>query len=175
MRLDKIWKLTNNSIISKIIGGILLFPAAVLDGFTVIFKIIKSILIKKWADEIHHQLLKKSKIKKSKPADSKNIAGLGGQDFYPAFISWNALYEQCHDPELKRWAHCTNVVREHLFFAYFGPLESWCDKNCQGPYYLWSDSRGIHRQFVDPIDAVLWTLTWSKPMPDLADIEKIYK
>ncbi len=107
----------------------------------------------------------------STPKDCKNIAGLGGQAFNPAFISWHTLYKQAYS-ELRQYHDKPLVIKEYLFFAYFGPLEGWCEQNCQDRYFLWSTDHGIYRYFDNPIDNMLWNLTWDKPMPTLKELEQ---
>ena len=103
--------------------------------------------------------------------DSKNIAGLGGQSFNPAFVSWDTLFQQSLR-ELSAWANKPRVVKEHLFFSYFGPLEAWCERNCQGKFLLWSTEHGIYRYFDNPVDNLLWNLTWDTPMPTIKELER---
>lgn len=103
--------------------------------------------------------------------DCKNIAGLGGQAFNPAFVSWNTLFQQSY-AELRQYQDKPLVVKEYLFFAYFGPLEYWCERNCQGRFFLWSAEHGIYRYFDNPLDNMLWNLTWDKPMPTIKELEQ---
>lgn len=173
MFLDKIWTLFDNKILAKSAGCVLLFPASTLDGFVVIGKLIKIYFLKKWAKHIHREITKLEKTPKN--ISSKNLAGLGGQEFRPVSVSWRELVAQTTCPSLRQWSYNQNVVQEHLFFAYFGPLEAWCEQNCQYPFYLWTDDYGIHRYFTNPIDNVLWNLTWENPMPSMTEIEKIYR
>ena len=134
------------------------------------------------AKRLLKQLLKSVKLKDvdiklepeitSAEPNSKNIAGLGGQAFNPAFISWNHLYQQAY-AELRQYQDKPLVVKEYLFFAYFGPLEAWCEANCQDRFFLWPTEHGIYRHFDNPIDVMLWNLTWDKPMPTLKELEQI--
>ena len=103
--------------------------------------------------------------------ETANIAGLGGQSFNPAFISWNHLFQQAY-AELRQYQDKPQIIREYLFFAYFGPLESWCDRNCQSKFLLWPTEHGIYRYFADPVDVMLWNLTWDKPMPTIKELEQ---
>lgn len=107
----------------------------------------------------------------STQTDSKNIAGLGGQSFNPAFISWDHLYQQSY-AELRQYRDKPLAIKEYLFFAYFGPLEAWCEHNCQSKFLLWPTDHGIYRYFDDPIDNLLWNLTWDKPMPTIKELEQ---
>lgn len=134
------------------------------------------------AKRLLKQLLKSVKLKdvdiKLGPAittaqsDCKNIAGLGGQAFNPAYISWNTLYQQAYS-ELRQYQDRPLVIKEYLFFAYFGPLEAWCESNCQGKFLLWPTEHGIYRHFDNPVDVMLWNLTWDKPMPTIKELEQI--
>lgn len=133
------------------------------------FKIIKRFLIKRWAKEIREAIAECTDHKNLTYNGDKNIAGLGGQAFLPYFISWTELsYQSKTTKNLKNTLPMT--VRVQLFFEYFGPLEHWCDTNCTGRYYLWSDERGVFRAFIDPIDVVLWNLTFDGPMPTMKEI-----
>ena len=98
----------------------------------------------------------------------RNMAGLGGMGFRPRFVAWQTLFEQ--SSELRGWGNHPYVVRETLFFGYFAPLEAWCDHNCQGPYYLWSDKVGIYLQLSDPMDDMLFKLTYGLDMPNLSEV-----
>lgn len=132
---------------------------------------IKKILIKKWSREIVNEI--KNHLPKSQKIDCKNLAGLGGQQFKSYMILWSDLVDQSRDPEIKYWRNDSLVVKESLFFEYFGPFESWCDNNCQGGYYLWTDRIGIYRVFNDPKDEVLYRLVFSKNMPTMDEIYDI--
>lgn len=139
------------------------------------FKIIKRILIKRWAGEIRKSIANGT-MPNSKPFSSKkNLAGLGGQEFQPYFISWEALITQSKShASLSIWKKARPIaVKEHLFFEYFAPLEYWCDSNCIGHYYLWSDSMGVYRAFLDPMDIMLWNLTFEKGMPSMQEINRL--
>lgn len=139
-----------------------------------IVSMVKGLLIKKWSREIAIKAEQHRQQRSVRTAD-KNLAGLGGSCFNPASIQWTELYAQCGDFNLHYWADRPNVIREHLFFAYFGPLEAWCDSNCQSQYYLWSDDRAIYRQFTDPADDLLWKMVWESYMPTMKEIELISK
>lgn len=135
------------------------------------------------AKRVLKQLLKSVKLKDvdiklesaitTTDTNCKNIAGLGGQAFNPAFISWNNLYQQAYS-DLRQYQDKPLVVKEYLFFAYFGPLEAWCETNCQGKFLLWPTEHGIYRHFDNPIDNMLWNLTWDKPMPTIKELEKVF-
>lgn len=136
------------------------------------FKIIKRILIKRWAIELRKAIADKTKPNDKPFEGKKNLAGLGGQEFKPYFISWNVLTQQSKSNiRLTIWQKANpTAVKEHLFFEYFGPLEHWCDTNCNGHYYLWSDSMGVYRAFIDPMDIMLWNLTFENGMPTMREI-----
>lgn len=151
-----------------------------IDGLQIIGIAVKDLLIRKWSKEIWQKSNELRNIADCKDLDRrnngcKNLSGLGGQSFNPAFVSWSELFQQCNDVELRKWFNCPNVIREHFFFAYFGPLESWCDHNCYGPYYLWTDERGVYRQFTEPMDDILWRMSWISTMPTLAEIDSLTK
>lgn len=135
-------------------------------------KIIKRILIKRWAKEIRKNIADSTTPTTSSFEGKKNLAGLGGQEFKPYFISWNVLTHQSrsHIRLTIRAKSDPIAVKEHLFFEYFGPLEHWCDTNCNGHYYLWSDSLGVYRAFIDPMDVMLWNLTFEGGMPTMREI-----
>lgn len=139
------------------------------------FKIIKRILIKRWTKDIRKALVEDI-IPNKKPFEGKkNLAGLGGQEFKPYFISWDALIPQSRSHiRLTVWKKSNPIViREHLFFEYFGPLEHWCDTNCNGHYYLWGDEMGVYRSFLDPMDIMLWNLTFEGGMPTMKEIYQL--
>jgi hypothetical protein len=132
--------------------------------------IIKRSLIKRWtADVVSH--LRSELAHQPSGEINGNRAGLGGQEFKLKTISWRELFDQ--SPDLHSWAKRPRAVKEHLFFAYFGPLEAWCERNCQGPFYLWTTETGICLHITDPVDMVVWKMTWDGEMPTLAEIEKL--
>jgi hypothetical protein len=133
---------------------------------------IKRYLVKRWSGEIISSVKSIANVS-SLDQDQKNLAGLGGRSFSPSFVSWQELFDQSRDPELKRWRKHPTVVKECLFFAYFGPLEAWCENNCTGQFYLWSDETGIYRQFTNPLDRMLWSMTWDAAMPRLEELKDL--
>jgi hypothetical protein len=64
------------------------------------------------------------------------------------------------------------AVMEYLFFAYYGPLESWCERNLQGSYYLWYDDKRINMILFEERDRVLWLLKWGNGFPSYAKLDK---
>mgnify|MGYP006288440559 CR=1 FL=1 len=140
-------------------------------------KLIKKILVKRWAKEITREISNQPEFNTqtaiSEFEDCKNIAGVGGQQFRPYFIRWNTILFQS-----KRYSQLSTIVdsvalKEELFFEYFGPLEHWCDENCQGQYYLWSDEHGIYRLFTNSVDDMLWNLTFEDQMPTMREIYQL--
>lgn len=135
------------------------------------FEFIKKILIKKWSREIIREI--KNHLPRSQSTDCKNLAGLGGQQFKPYIVLWSDLAMQSRDPEIKFYRHDSLAAKETLFFEYFAPFESWCDNNCQGGYYLWTDKIGVCRVFTDNRDEFLYRLVFSKNMPTMNEIYDI--
>lgn len=129
---------------------------------------IKRKLIKRWSKEIAVELANAS------PTPvlncGKNRAGLGGQNFTPHYILLSSLAEQSRDPEIKFWRNDSIVVKETLFYEYFGPFEHWCDTYCQSDYYLWCDKVSINRVFTDPRDEMYYRLIFSGSMPTMNEI-----
>jgi len=124
--------------------------------------------IRRYAKHIY-KLGHNKDLPKYAPGACKNLAGLGGQEFSTRFVSWQALFDQSKSAELRRWANHPRVVRETLFFEYFGPLEHWCDTNCHSGYYLFSDVNGIHLRFTDAMDETIFRLRFDGHMPRLDD------
>jgi len=106
----------------------------------------------------------------------KNIAGAGGQSSPPYSVTWQSLFDQCDSIELKVAANKKQylAVKEFLFFAYFGPLEAWCEHNFAGPFMLWSDENSIHCMLFATQDRVLWQLTWGDTMPRYKEMSNYY-
>lgn len=142
-----------------------------MDGLSMIGGATKGMLLRRWSRVLVRQI--RDDLGRPPPGRSINAAGVGGQEFRPAHIAWGALLQQCNDPDLVRWRHDPMVVAETLFFAYFGPLEAWCEANCVGTFYLWSDDRGVHRVFTDPTDRLLWSLTFDGSMPSMRELESL--
>lgn len=130
---------------------------------------LKRMLVRKWSKEIMDSVSPKGKTEQVSH-DCRNLAGLGGQGSIVRSITWEELLQQSKSAELRRWTHKPNVIREHFFFAYFGPLEAWCDSSLHSGYYLWSDERRINLLINDPMDHVLWKMAWSGEMPRLDEI-----
>ncbi len=134
-------------------------------------KILKQFLVRKWAKDIA-----KAAGSVTRPAANyavgKNLIGNGGQERRPYTVTWQSLFDQCNSTELRLAALNKKylAVQEFLFFAYFGPLEAWCERNCVGPFMLWTDDHRIHCMVFDTQDCVLWQLTWGNAMPRYVDM-----
>lgn len=154
---------------------LLFIPCMLIDGIKIISIATKSALVRKWSREIMNRI--KSEDQKSKPKEDdlgcKNLAGLGGQNFRIRWTTWDEIFLDSNCSELRRWSHRPNVVRDHLFFAYFGPLEAWCDRNLHSNYYLWSDDTRINLVLSDTTDEILWKMAWGNGMPTLSDVEDL--
>ena len=135
------------------------------------FKQLKKFLIRRWWREILVELSNHSP--KVVPTTGKNLAGDGGQRFNTSVILFHDLVNQSRDPEVRNWRHDTLVIKETIFYEYFAPFEYWCDQNCIGDYYLWSDNIGIHRVFVDQRDEILYRMIFSRSMPTMDEIYQI--
>lgn len=159
---------------------LLLFPLYVVwESVQGLGHIAKKIIIRRWSKDLAVAIrLYRDSMSPLPPAENpvgcKNIAGLGGQAFHPLYISWNELMRQSDNAGLQRWVNHPTVIRESLFYEYFGPLEAWCDDNCQGSYYLWSDDRGIYCVITDPVDLLLWQMIWNNTMPSIKDLNARY-
>ncbi len=134
-----------------------------------LFKLIKTYFVRKWAKEISARAVYKSIRSPGPIVDStvKNLMGDGGTR-RPYTISWTVLLNQCKDPDAINAAKTKKylAVKEYLFFAYFGPLEYWCEKNFADKFMLWHDEGGIHCMPLTDQDQMLWMLTWNNEMPD---------
>lgn len=137
-----------------------------------VFGAIKRKLIKLWSKQIAQTILAEY-VPQQLPTDCRNLAGVGGQQFQPSFVLWNDLIRQSRDPEIRNYHYDSVVVKEILFFEYFSPLEHWCNTNCQGSYYLWTDRIGVYRVFTDSRDEVLFKLLFSGAMPTMDQIYEI--
>lgn len=138
------------------------------------FSIFKRVLIKYLAREIAQEL--KKHFNSTAENKTKNLAGVGGQKIRANFISWGEIISQHPDrSNLQRWYNHgeTSVVKEQLFFEYFGPIEHWCDENCTSEYYLWTDRLGVYKAFTSEVDRVLWNLTFQDKMPTLKEVEQL--
>lgn len=154
-----------------VVANVLTPSWILLDGAAMACGAVQRLLMRRFAK----QLVRMVRLETSspRPGGSLNAAGLGGQRFNVARIDWAVLIDQCQSPDLLRWRHNPMMVAETLFFTYFGPLEAWCEANCVGEFYLWSDDRGVHRVFTDPTDRLLWSLTFNGPMPSMRELESL--
>lgn len=153
------------------VASVLLLVWVMLDIAAMCCGKVRRLLMRRFARQLVRMV--RMETERPQPSGLMNAAGLGGQLFDVARIDWTVLLEQCQSPELLRWRHSPLVVAETLFFTYFGPLEAWCEANCVGRFYLWSDDRGVHRVFTDPTDRLLWSLTFNGPMPSMQELESL--
>ena len=153
----------------------LFLPCMLVDGIRLIGIAIKRILIERWSRQIMDQISSENRTERfgGDCHGCKNLAGLGGQSFRMRWTTWDELFLDSNCLELRRWGHRSNVVRDHMFFAYFGPLEAWCDTNLHSGYYLWSDDGRINLVLTNPTDEVLWRMTWGNGMPALSEVEDL--
>jgi hypothetical protein len=105
----------------------------------------------------------------------RNRCGSGGQTFQPltktwadVFLEWpgDSSVRQMSQQQLNKQAR---AVTEELFFGYFGPLESWCERNFAGEFYLWSDDIDLYLLIMEANDRTLWQLTWGNALPHAQD------
>ena len=100
-----------------------------------------------------------------------NLCGLGGQQ---AALSrrWTSIHNETHTVQVVEEQVLSRQTVEWLFFAYFAPLEYWCEQNLQGDYYLWSDDYQVNLILLDTDDTVVWQLIWGNCLPCVSDLEE---
>lgn len=95
-----------------------------------------------------------------------NFFGEGGQTVIHKFIPWHDFIDTSG-----AFGSMGNVnlnintyilaYEEHMFFAFFGPLEDWCEKNCKNEFGLYTTNphvklnplnSGVHLFFHSNID-----------------------
>lgn len=98
---------------------------------------------------------------------------------HPPFVKkWQEVYEELPADCEIRWMSQKEInknrpaVMEYLFFAYYGPLEAWCEKHLQGSYILWYDEKRIQFMMLEERDCVFWYLKWGKKMPSYSALDK---
>lgn len=149
---------------------------SVLYSTGILAKPLKQFLVRKWAKNIAVAAGSVTR-PTSNYIVGKNVMGDGGQEHRPYRVTWQSLFDQSNSPELRLAALNKKhlAIQEFLFFAYFGPLEAWCESNCVGPFMLWSDEHSIQCMLFDTQDRVLWQLTWGNAMPRYADMSNYYQ
>lgn len=160
------------AVISGAIAGLRAAARVLLRTIRALSRAVKHLLIRRWSAEIAAEVRRRAQPAVTDGV-SHNRAGLGGHGLRPLHISWQELFEQCQDPNIIRCADRPRVVEEYLFFAYVGPLEAWCERNCTGPWYLWSDEGGVHLLLDDTADRMLWSIAWDGHMPDLDELGRL--
>lgn len=153
-------------------AGLLLLLWVSLDCASMLCRMAKVLLMRRWARELVREVRRSAGSPEPKP--NRNAAGLGGMDFGPvASVAWSTIYQQCDSTELHGYSASNRASKEYLFFTYFGPLEAWCEANCVGTFYLWTDSDGVNRVFTDPTDVLLWNLTFNGSMPSMRELNQL--
>jgi hypothetical protein len=106
---------------------------------------------------------------------AQNLCGSGGQTFRPMTRTWQEIFDEWPDNVLRIQANNKNqlAIREALFFGYFGPLESWCERNLSQPFYLWSDDHAVSIIIPGEQDRILWMLTWNDGLPTPRELDVI--
>lgn len=139
-----------------------------------LFKLVKHYFVHKWAKEISARAVYRSIHSPGPIVDStqRNLMGDGGTH-KPYHISWQALLDQCKDADVITSARAKKylAVKEYLFFAYFGPLEHWCEHNFTSKFMLWHDDNGVYCMPLSDQDQMLWMLTWNNTMPDFLEVQ----
>lgn len=139
-----------------------------------LFKLVKQYFVRKWAKEISARAVYRSIHSPGPIVDStqRNLMGDGGTR-RPYHISWSELLNQCKDTDAIEAARAKKylAVKEYLFFAYFGPLEHWCEKNFEHRFMAWHDDNGVYCMPLTDQDQMLWMLTWNGTMPPFNDIQ----
>ena len=104
-----------------------------------------------------------------------NLCGSGGHTFRPMTKTWQEIFDQWPDHSLRTRVRKDNqrAIIEELFFGYFGPLESWCERNLSHAFYLWTDDRGVALIIPDEEDRLLWKLTWDDGLPSPTDVDSL--
>ena len=142
-----------------------------------LFKFVKDYFVHKWAKEISTRAVYRSIHSPGTIVDStqKNIMGDGGTR-KPYSITWHDLFDQCKNQELINTARAKKylAVKEYLFFAYFGPLEHWCEHNFSSKFMLWHDDNAVYCVPLTDQDQMLWMLVWDNKMPQYDAIQDEY-
>jgi hypothetical protein len=111
--------------------------------------------------------------------DSVNLCGAGASEWMPMSKTWQSLYDEWpDDSEIKKMSSTEIkkkilVVKETMFFGYFGPLEAWLESKCQGNFYLWHDADRIYLILTDSRDMLYYNLKWDNRLPTVKEIEKV--
>ena len=141
-----------------------------------LFNLIKTYFVRKWAKEISARAVYRSIHSPGPVVDStvKNLMGDGGTH-RPYHVGWQKLFDQCKDPDALVAARKKQylAVKEYLFFAYFGPLEYWCEHNFSNKFMLWHDNDGVYCMPLTDQDQMLWMLTWDNKMPDYDAMQQL--
>jgi len=141
-----------------------------------LFNLFKQYFVRKWAKEISARAVYRSIHSPGPIVDStqRNLMGDGGTR-RPYHISWQALLDQCKDTDVINSARAKKylAVKEWLFFAYFGPLEYWCEHNFTDRFMLWHDNNGVYCMPLTDQDTMLWMLSWNGAMPSFDDMQTL--
>jgi len=82
-------------------------------------------------------------------------------------VSWQELWDTVKparakeifgETKLKAAKYTERSLLEGLFFAYFGPLEAYCERVFQDKFYLWSDDKNISLIILGDADRMFWQL-----------------
>lgn len=95
----------------------------------------------------------------------RNLCGSGGQSATVYTVSWQELADTADLRQVfgetdrgKVRKYGERSVLESLFFAYFGPLEAYCERVFQDKFYLWSDDKNISLIILGDADRMFWQL-----------------
>ena len=107
---------------------------------------------------------------------SGNLCGAGGQYHPPMTKTWQELFDDWPDRSMRIVANKDNIraIKEVMFFGYFAPLESWCERNFSSDFYLWSDETAIKLIVPDTNDRMLWMLTWNQGLPAPSELDEVF-
>jgi len=108
---------------------------------------------------------------------SGNLCGAGGQNHPPMTKTWQELFDDWPDRSMRIVANKDNIraIKEVMFFGYFAPLESWCERNFSSAFYLWSDETAIKLIIPDANDRMLWMLTWNQGLPAPGELDEVMR
>lgn len=103
----------------------------------------------------------------------RNLCGLGGQGAPVYTVSWEELWDTVKtaqakeifgEAKTKAAGRGERSLLEGLFFAYFGPLEAYCERIFQEKFYLWSDDKNVSLIIPGEADRMFWQLRFGDKM-----------
>lgn len=110
--------------------------------------------------------------------NSMNLCGEGASEWTPMSKTWQSIFDEWPpDSEIKKMSSSDIkkkilVVKETMFFGYFGLLEAWLESKCQGNFYLWHDEDRIYLILTDSRDMLYYNLKWDNRLPTVQEIKR---